>query len=321
MIEYRKCIKTACRLLLAGFAALSQPLLAAPSVITAINIKPTQSGDLLLITYQGHLNATLMSIDKEKHANLKLPQTSIAPQLKLKRRSGKLIKSLTIKSASPNHSTIAIGFKRRLGRHSKKHLIENGQKTLQIKLLDEVAEIKPPPTEQSVIQAVLEPGMFELDGTKEKKPLDYSKDDRKKISTEEFLALFGTKVIPRPNRITGITYNLTDESLKLTLSFHHRPRYTLQSRKTPPRIELKIMRTLGDVEIAHPQAMHDFLGDLISSRTNTNTLTIKAAIYETTETSSKIIKNKSQTGYQLVLNIRRIYPWETAAAIPEIEIH
>ncbi|MCF6323954.1 MAG: hypothetical protein L3J89_06505 [Gammaproteobacteria bacterium] len=321
MIEYRKFIKTACGLLLVLFAALSQPLLGAPSVITAINIKPVQSGDLLLITYQGRLNAIMMSIDKEKHANLKLSQTSISPQLKLKRRSGNLIKSLTVKSATPNHSTIALAFKRRLGRHSKTHHIENGQKILQIELLDEVVEIKPPSTNQSVIQAVAESNMFELDGTKEKKLLNYNDNDRKQISTEEFLSLFGAKVVPRPNRITGITYELTDEFLKLTLSFHHRPEYTLQSRKNPPGIELKIMKTLGDFEMSHAEAKHDFLGDLVSSRSNANTLTIKSALYETAETSSKIIKNSTQAGDQLVIDIRRIYPWETEAAIPEIDIH
>jgi len=320
MIKYRKCIKNACRLLLVAFSALSQPLLGAPSVITAINIKPTQEGDLLLVTYQGNLSAALMSIDQEKHANLKLPQTSISPQLKLKKRSGKLIKSLAVKSAKANHSTIAITFKRRLGRHSKTDHIENGQKTLQIELLDEIAKIIPPPTEQSVIQAVVEPGMFELDGTKEKKPLDYNSSDRKQISTGEFLSLFGTKVIPRPNRITAMAYDLTDESLKLTLALHHRPNYTLQSHKNPPGIELKLMATLGDIEINHTGAKHGFLGNLISSRTNNNTLTIKTDFFETAETSSKIIKNSSQSGYQLVINIRRIYPWETEAAIPEIDI-
>ncbi len=321
MINDKKTIKIACGLLLAAFSILSQPLLAASAMITTINIKPTQSGDLLLITYQGNLSAIMLSVDHEKHAYLKLSHTSISRQLVLKKRSGKLIKSLTVKSKKLNDSIIAISFKRRLGRHSKKHLIKNGQKSLQIELLDEVAEAKPPRSDQSVIQAVVEPGIFELDGTKQKKPLDYSNDDRKQISTEEFLALFGTKVVPRPNRIIEMTYDLTNEHFKLTLSLYHRPNYTLQARKNPPGIELKIMKTLGDFEINHLEEKHGFLGNLSSSRTNNNTLTIKSALYETTETSSRIIKNSTRTGYQLVIDIKRIYPWETEAAIPEMNIN
>ncbi|MBL1261647.1 MAG: hypothetical protein COB33_014090 [Thiotrichaceae bacterium] len=317
-MKYRKYRNTAHGLLLVVFATFSPPLLGASAVITTIDIKPTQSGDLLLITYRGHLSAIILSVDHEKHANLKLTQTSISPQLTLKRRSGKLIKSLAIKPTTSKHSTIAISFQRRLGRHSKTHRVDNGQKTLQIELLDEVSQIKPPPMDQSVIQAVVERGMFELDGTKEKKTLDYSNDDRKKISTEEFLSLFGTKVVPRPNRITAATYTLNDESLKLTLTFHHRPRYALQSHKNPPGIELKIMQTLGDIEINHIEAQRDFIGDLISSRTATNTLIIKSALYETAETSTKVVKNNAQAGYQLVFEIRRIYPWETEAAIPKM---
>lgn len=320
MINDKKPIKIACKLLLVAFATLSQPLLGASAVITTINIKPTQNGDLLLITYQGNFSAIMLSIDHEKHAYLKLSHTSISPQLALKKRSGKLIKSLTVKPATPNDSIIAIGFKRRLGRHSKTHLIESGQKSLQIELLDEVTEIKPTPSDQSVIQAVVEPGIFELDGTKQKKPLDYNNGDRKQISTEEFLSLFGTKVVPRSNRITEMTYDLTNEHLKLTLSLNHRPSYTLQSRQNPPGIELKIMKTLGDFEINHLAAKHDFLGNLSSSRTNNNTLTIKSALYETAETSSRIIKNSTRTGYQLVIDVKRIYPWETEAAIPEMNI-
>jgi len=320
MINYKKPIKSACKLLLVAFTIFSQPLLGASAVITTINIKPTQNGDLLLITYQGNLSVIMLSVNHEKHAFLKLSDTSISPQLALKRRSGKLIKSLTVELTTANDSVIALGFKRRLGRHSTTHLIKSGQKSLQIELLDEVTEIKPPPSDQSVIQAVVEPGMFELDGTKQKKPLDYSNLDRKQISTEEFLSLFGTKVVPRPNRITEMTYDLTNEYLKLTLSLYHRPSYTLQSRTNPPGIELKIMKTLGDFEINHIAAKHDFLGNLVSSRTNNNTLTIKSALYETAETSGRIIKNRTRTGYQLVINVKRIYPWETEAAIPEMNI-
>jgi len=302
------------------FVVLSQPSFAAETVITAVAIKSIQQGDLLSISYQGELNAVLMSVVQEKRAILKLPKTSISPEFKLKKRHGKLIKSLAVNASPPNHSNITINFKRRLGRHSKAHHSKNGKKTLEIELLDEVVETTPPPTDQSVIQAVIEPGIFELDGTKKKKPLDYNKDDRKKISTEEFLSLFGTKVVPRPNRITNINYKLTNESLTLTLSLQYRPSYTLKSRKNPPGIELKIMKTLGDIEINHTEGKHDFLGNLASTRTNNNTLKLNAVMYETIETSSKIVKNNSAPGYQLIIAIKRIYPWETEAAIPEIDI-
>jgi len=303
------------------FAALSQPAFAAETVITALNIKPAQQGDLLSISYEGELSAVLMSVNQEKRAILKLPRTSISPQFKLKKRHGKLIKSLTVNASPSNHSNITINFKRRLGRHSKTHHSKNGKKTLEIELLDEVAETTPPPTDQSVIQAVIEPGMFELDGTEKKKPLDYNKDDRKKISTEEFLSLFGTKVVPRPNRITNIDYKLTHESLTITLSLQYRPSYTLKSRKNPAGIELAIANTLGDIEINHTEGKHDFLGNLVSTRTNNNMLKLNTVVYETVETSSKIVKNGSASGYQLIITIKRIYPWETEAAIPEIGIH
>jgi len=320
MIKHKKFITLAFQSLITLFVVLSQPLLAADSVITAINIKPIEQGDLLLISYEGELSAVLMSVNQEKRAILKLPQTSISPEFKLKKRHGTLIKSLTVNALPQSHSNIAISFKRRLGRHSKTHHSRNGKKSLEITLLDEVAEATPPPTDQSVIQAVIEPGIFELDGTKKKKPLDYNKDDRKKISTEEFLSLFGTKVVPRPNRITNINYQLTNESLTLTLSLPYSPSYTLKSRKNPPGIELIIMNTLGDIEINHSERKHDFLGNLVSVRTNNNTLKLKTVTYETIETSSKIVKNDSVAGYQLIIGIKRIYPWETEAAIPEIDI-
>ena len=298
---------------------LSSPSFAETSVITAIKLQPTSQGDLLLITYKGELETLNMSINRENQATLKLPKTFISPELTIKKRSGQLIKSLTVNTAPSSHTKIILDFKRRLGRHSKTYQIEKGQKTLQIELLDEVAEPKPPATEKSVIQAVIEPGMFELDGTKEKKMLDYNEDDRKKISTEEFLTLFGTKIVPRPNRITSMSQQLTNESLKIMLSFIHRPSYTLRSRKNPPGIELKIMNTLGDIEIYHTGEKHDFLGNLTSTRTGNNTLTLKTAVYETAETSSKVIKNSTGTGYQLVINIKRIYPWETEEAIPKMD--
>jgi len=308
------------QLLIMLFAVLSQPLFAASPIITAINIKPIDQGDLLLISYEGQLNAVLMSVDQEKRATLKLPKTSIGAEFTLRARHGKLIKSLTVNASPPNHSNIAISFKRRLGRHSKTYHSRNGKKSLEIELLDEIAETTPPPTDKSVIQAVIEPGMFELDGTKNKKSLDYKKDVRKRISTEEFLSLFGTKVVPRPNRITNINYKLTNESLTLTLSLQYRPSYTLKSRKNPPGIELIIMKTLGDIEINHSEGKHDFLGNLTSTRNNKNTLKLSATMYETIETSSKIVKNSSAPGYQLIIDIKRIYPWETEAAIPEIDI-
>jgi len=320
MIKHKKFITVAFQALIALFVAFSQPLLAAGTVITEVNIKPIEQGDLLLISYEGELSAILMSVDQEKRAILKLPQTSISPEFKLKKRHGTLIKSLIVNALPQNHSNLAISFKRRLGHHSKTHHSKNGKKSLEIILLDEVIGTTPPPTDQSIIQAVIQPGIFELDGTKEKKPLDYNKDDRKKISTNEFLSLFGTKVVPRPNRIININYKLTNESLALTLSLQYRPSYTLKSIKNPPGIELIIMDTLGDIEINHSEGKHDFLGNLISTRTNKNTLKLKTLMYETIETSSKVVKNDSLPGYQLIIGIKRIYPWETETAIPEIDI-
>jgi len=308
------------RLLLLALAALSQPLFASSATITGLNIKAAPEGDLLLITYEGNLNAVLMLADKEKHATLTLSQTAISPSFKLKKHSGKLIKNLKLILSPPSHSKMLISFKRRLGRHSKKHLVHNGRKMIQIELLDEVSEKPPKPSDKSLIQPVVERGMFEVDGSKEKKPLDYNKNDRKKIAIEEFLSLFGTQIRPRPNRITNITYELTDEKLKLVFSLHQRPSYSLKSFKNPPRIELKLTKTLGDVEIYHHPNRHDFLGNLTSTRNRDNTLMVQAGLYETTEASSKIIKNPTNPGYQLVINIKRIYPWETEAAIPEIDI-
>ncbi len=298
---------------------ISQPLLSAPH-ITGIEIKPTHAGDILIISYQGGIDTLLMTVDTETHATVSLSQASISPTFKPKNHKGKLIKNLTLESGHPTAIKISIDFKRRLGRHSRNQIDVNGQKTIQIELLDELPHVPVPPEDRSVIQPVIEPGVFEIAGTKNKKPLDYNKGDRKKISTEEFLALFETKIRPRPNRITDFSYTLTHESLRLVLTTHQKPIYTIKSQRSPAMIKFKLTKTLGDIEINHTPIQHRFMGDIHSIRKPDNSLEMRANLYETTETNSRTIKNPDKPGYLLIIDVKRIYPWETETAIPDIDI-
>ncbi len=307
------------RLLFWIFSAISLPLLSSPLTITAIDITPTHEGDVLLISYEGDINAISMSVDKEKHAILNIIQAKISPALKLNKHSGKLIKSLKLDTTVPFNTKISINFKRRLGRHTRQQSSLNGKNLIQIELLDEALAAPPKSSDQSVIQPVIARSLFELTGSKETKPLDYSKNDRIKITTEEFLSLFEAQVKPRPNRITDITYQLTPESLELVLALNQQPRYTLRSHNDPPRIEFKLTTTLGDFEINHLPTQHDFIGNITSTRKYDNTLEMRADLYETAEVSSKTIKNPDNQGYLLIINVKRIYPWETEAAIPYID--
>jgi len=299
--------------------AISHPLHSTPH-ITGIDITPTYAGDNLLISYTGEIQTFLMTVDKEKHATLTISQATISPALKPNKYKGKLIKSLTLETAHSTDIKISIDFKRRLGKHSRNQVNINGLKTIQIELLDETAKIPIKPSNQSIIQPVVEPGTFELTGPIEKKPLDYKKDDRKKISTEEFLSLFETKIKPRPNRITELTYTLTHESFRLVLAMQQKPNYTLKSYSNPSMIKLKLSKTLGDFEITAPLSQHDFIGSIISTREPDDTLKMQADLYETTEISSKTIKNPDKPGYLFIINVKRIYPWETEAAIPDFDI-
>ncbi len=311
--------KIAGRLLFWVFSTISLPLFSAPLSITAIDITPTHEGDVLLISYEGNINAITMSVDREKHAILKITQARPSPALKLNKHAGKLIKSLELDTTPTSDTKILIDFKRRLGRHTRQQTSLNGENLIQIELLDEMIEAPPKSSDQSVILPVIAGSLFELTGSKETKPLDYSKNDRKKISTEEFLSLFGTQVKPRPNRITDITYKLTHESLELILALHQQPRYALSTHTNPPRVEFKLTTTLGDFEINHTPIQHDFIGNITSTRKHDNTLEMRTDLYETAEVSSKTIKNPHKQGYLLIINVKRIYPWETETAIPYID--
>jgi len=307
-------------LLLCALIIVSSPLPGATTVITGINIFPLPEGDALLVAFDGDINSISVSIDKEKHAIVKIFQSRSDLNLKWKKRTGKLIKDVELKINKPSEVHITINFKRRLGRHSRSQIKKHGRNFIRFEFLDEVAEKRLKLSVKSVIQPVIERGFFELDGSIEKKPLDYNKDDRKRVGTEEFLALFGTQIKPRPNRITDFNYLLTDESLELRLALHNRPLFTLKSYRNPPGVELKLMKTLGDFEINHGKNRHNFLGNIITTRKNNNTLIMKANLYETAEISSKIIKNPHKSGYLFTIKIKRIYPWETEAAIPDIDI-
>ncbi len=320
MATTKRCLSRACKWLLLMFAVLSQPALASSATITEIDIQPIAGGDLLLITYEGELNTLLMLVDDEKHAILKLSAANITQSFRQKSFSGRLIRSLKLVSSPLAETKIEISFKRRLGSHYKQRLMMHGKKVIQVELLDEVAEKPPKPSEKSIIQPLTEKGIFKVDGSKKKKLLDYNNGDRKEITTDEFLSLFGAQVIPRPNRITNISYQLTREKLTVLFSLHQRPSYSLKSYQNPSRIKLTMTRVLGDLEILHHLTQHDFLGDLTSSRNIANTLTMQVSLYETAEASGRVIKNPVGPGYQLIINIKRIYPWETESAIPELDI-
>ncbi len=296
------------------------PSLGAQSLITQLSISATEDGDLLSVKYEGEIEAMLLSVNEEKHAILSFPKTRLSPSFKLNEHKGKLIKILKVDSTEQRHVKILIDFKRRLGRHSKKKFSKKGGSALQFEFLDEIKDPPPAPTETSIIQPlIIENGLFEIDGTKEKKTLDYHQDDRTNISTDEFLSLFGTQVRPRPNRITDIDYQLTSDSLKLVLSLHERPVYTLKPYSEPSRIELTLAKTLGDLEINRHTSMADFISDLTSTR-HKGSLALQAQLHETTEATSKVIRKPGKQGYQLIINIQRIYPWETEAAIPKIDL-
>jgi len=307
-------------LLFLAFIAMSQPLLGSTAIISDINIAPTGEGDRLLITHEGNIDALSLVIDKEKHAILKIIGSAIAPSFKLKQHSGKLIRHLKLETTSPAHTNIIIDFKRRLGRHTRKEFSKDGKNFVEFMLLDAVTEKPLPPTDMSVIQPAVEKGVFELNGTKKKMPLDHSRGGRNVVSTEEFLSLFGTAVKPRPNRITNVSYHLSRELLELTLSLHQRPKFTLKTRNNPPGIEFRLTKVLGDFEINEGSILGGFLGKIVTTRNNANTLVMKANLYETAEVSSNTIENPHKAGYLLTIKVKRIYPWETEAAIPAIDI-
>ncbi len=320
MATTTRCLPRTCKWLLLIFAALSQPAFASSATISEIDIQPIPGGDLLLITYEGELNTLLMLVGDEKHATLKLSPASITQSFRQKNFSGRLVRSLKLVSSPLAETKIEISLKRRLGSHYKQRLLLREKKVIQVELLDEVAEKPPKPSDKSIIQPLTEKGIFKVDGSKKKKLLDYNNSDRNKITTDEFLSLFGTQVIPRPNRITNISYQLIRGKLTVLFSLHQRPSYSLKSYQNPSRIKLTMNRVLGDFEILHHLTQHDFLGDLTSTRNIANSLTMQVNLYETAEASGRVIKNPTGPGYQLIINIERIYPWETESAIPEIDI-
>lgn len=302
-----------CCLLLTAIATLE----AAPLLINEIDITPLKDGDALQVTYEGEISTLIFAIDKEKRATLTLTKAQTAPELVMKKGRGKLIRSLKIDNHDTAEIELDISFKRRLGRHTRKGMTRDGKKIIYLELLDEVLDKPPEQTEKSVIQPTVEKGIFAVDGTKEQRVLNYDKEDRKQVETNEFLSLFGHKVIPRPNRVTALNYKLDSETLQLKFALHQQPNFTLKTRSDPPRIELTMNKILGDFEINHNSTPHDYLGNITTTRDNKNTLTMQVSLSETAQASSMSIKNRHGPGYQFIVDIKRIYPWETEAAIPD----